>query len=356
MSQFVLLCRHSFSLARNYSSSTNEEINTLDLSKGKCDFSRGDTICKVLQIYENFPTNFTRVIDQFFSRSKKSKDKYDFEKLFLDPIFDPILEVYHNFLTTRSSKRTGYARPSLSYLNRDRFQYIPRALAVDILGVKQGDLESLIRLGILKEYEIKCQNFLNRDQVFALFNQCKGDIRSTYRRISIREVLNKYARKGITFTCLVLLIINRVLCSGCSVLCISLMDVTFDEEELKVCLERIIKKEYKKGRVNMQRDNNDVLFGLATVTGQGILFNDRVYSNTQMIKHQWFELAQKTGSWTIPILFNPAESEHVFILDMGGLEVASSLEKGPEVEPVILESYYQALNVLKEQIRLKKRD
>ncbi|NBD28005.1 hypothetical protein [Paenibacillus glycinis] len=105
----------------------------------------------------------------------------------------------------------------------------------------------------------------------------------------------------------------------------------------------------------MEDNKSDVEFGFATVTGKGLVFNNKLYSNAQMIKSQWFDLAQRTGSWTIPVLYNPEVEGHLVLLDVGGLEVASSIEEQQVIDPVILESYYSALNSLKERMEIKNR-
>lgn len=103
----------------------------------------------------------------------------------------------------------------------------------------------------------------------------------------------------------------------------------------------------------MQNDSNKVIFGIATVTGKGIVFNERIYTNAQMIKSRWFELVEITGCWMIPILYNPQETDHLVLLDEGGLEVASSLEEPCEIDPAILESYYLAISSLKDRMKFK---
>ncbi|GAA0852722.1 hypothetical protein GCM10008915_71520 [Bifidobacterium pullorum subsp. gallinarum] len=41
--------------------------------------------------------------------------------------------------------------------------------------------------------------------------------------------------------------------------------------------------------------NERVKFGIALVTAKGLQFNEKIYTNSQMIKHQWFEHAAKYG-------------------------------------------------------------
>ncbi|WP_256256456.1 hypothetical protein [Paenibacillus sp. BC26] len=353
MSQFVTLCRHSLALIRNSRSTIDVGIMVQDLTTGKENYSKGYSICEVIRLYEGFPSNFIQVLTKFFNSLKRTtRHKFDFEKLFANPLYDPIKLVYLDFAAAQQKKRINIGP---SFLNRDLYPYISKTVACDILGVQYKVIVDLIKLRILKEVEINYQTLLIRDEVTKLLKLCKGEIMPLNDRVSIREVMPAFARKGITVAWLIFLIINGLLIPGSSERCISIMNVTFDKEVLQICLEQFeIINGLRKGTASMPNGKTDVQFGLATVTGKGVVFNDRVYSNTQMIKNQWFELALRTGSWTIPILYNPDEGEHLVLFDTAGLEVASSIEEGPEIEPAILESYYQALNSLKDQMKLFK--
>ncbi|TCM99446.1 hypothetical protein EV294_102746 [Paenibacillus sp. BK033] len=95
----------------------------------------------------------------------------------------------------------------------------------------------------------------------------------------------------------------------------------------------------------------DINVNMALVTSKGIEFNGKIFTNGQMIKHQWFELARRSGDWTIPVLHCPEDPEHLILLDTGGFEIAISVETPKDIPAEILESYYQALNSLKERMR-----
>jgi hypothetical protein len=44
----------------------------------------------------------------------------------------------------------------------------------------------------------------------------------------------------------------------------------------------------------------------------------------------------------------------IVLFEIGGLEVATSVEENPDIDPAVLESYYQALNSLKEMVKQSK--
>lgn len=348
MAQFIMLCRYSLLLFRNSQGSLKR-----DLTVANWGISVGHSVCEVIRMYEDFPNNYIRVLKEFFySQRRRSRPIHDYENLFSNPTFDSIKQVYLEF--AESHQNIEILRES-KLLCQNSYPFISKAAASQILGMKNKDIVGLIELGILKEVEINFQSFLVRDEVTNMFKQCRGEIKPVFGRISIRDVLTKFRRKGVTAAWLVFLIMNKLLIPGSPEQCSSIMSITLDEEALKGCLEQFKSiYDHRMVNVNMQVGKSNVQFGLATVTGKGVVFNEKVYSNTQMIKNQWFELAQRTGSWTIPVLYNPEEVDHLVLFDMAGLEVASSVEEMPEIEPLVLECYYQALNSLKEKLKLLK--
>lgn len=46
--------------------------------------------------------------------------------------------------------------------------------------------------------------------------------------------------------------------------------------------------------------NEKVRTGLALVTAKGLVFKDNIYTNSQMIKYQWFEHAAKIWRVGVP--------------------------------------------------------
>ncbi|MGE6663905.1 hypothetical protein [Paenibacillus xylanexedens] len=92
--------------------------------------------------------------------------------------------------------------------------------------------------------------------------------------------------------------------------------------------------------------------GIATITAQGILFNDRFYTNRAVIKKNWFVLAREEGEWKIPVVYLHNYYEAIIIISLKHQEV--SLATWVNVEDLNLkevEHYHNQLNKLK---KLKK--
>lgn len=100
----------------------------------------------------------------------------------------------------------------------------------------------------------------------------------------------------------------------------------------------------------MEKKEPTILQGLATVSSCGLEFNGRIYSNANMIRHQWFELAAVQGSWQIPIFYNPERPEELMLFDFITAEVATSVETKECVCEEIKATYFEAINSLKERI------
>ncbi|MGM0881141.1 MAG: hypothetical protein ACQEXQ_08870 [Bacillota bacterium] len=63
-------------------------------------------------------------------------------------------------------------------------------------------------------------------------------------------------------------------------------------------------------------------FSLATVTSNGLIFNDRVYTNRTLIKNNWFEAASIFGRWELPILYSDSNDD--YLIDQ--IDVAVAIE------------------------------
>ena len=88
--------------------------------------------------------------------------------------------------------------------------------------------------------------------------------------------------------------------------------------------------------------------GIATITAQGILFNDRIYTNRAVIKKKWFDLAREQGEWKIPIVHIKDYREAILIISLKYQEVSVatwvSLEKRNAKD---VDDYHDRLNQLK---------
>ncbi|MBP1991186.1 hypothetical protein [Paenibacillus eucommiae] len=77
----------------------------------------------------------------------------------------------------------------------------------------------------------------------------------------------------------------------------------------------------------MKKNNESKLqFGLAQITPEGLLFEERSYTNEAMIRCGWFEHASIYGAWEIPILFHSQIHNEVLLFDLQSIEVATSTE------------------------------
>jgi hypothetical protein len=86
----------------------------------------------------------------------------------------------------------------------------------------------------------------------------------------------------------------------------------------------------------------------ATVSSKGLLLDDRIYSNRQMLESKWFEHASTEGPWKIPVLVSPTDQNHIILLNNDSLEIATTIEKQMGLNTVALQSYQNAICQLKE--------
>lgn len=94
--------------------------------------------------------------------------------------------------------------------------------------------------------------------------------------------------------------------------------------------------------------NERVKIGLALVTAKGLVFNEKIYTNSQMIKYQWFEHAAKFGEWECPVGYSEASPEYIVLFNHEEMEVATSVEiNGTLQNEAILQAYYEGINNLK---------
>ncbi|MFC7680304.1 hypothetical protein [Paenibacillus sp. GCM10028914] len=97
--------------------------------------------------------------------------------------------------------------------------------------------------------------------------------------------------------------------------------------------------------------NERVKFGFALVTAEGLKFNDKIFSNSQMIKHQWFEHAAKYGEWECPIGYIESNLEFIVLFNKEEMEVATAVEiNGILKDEVVLQAYYEGINNLKSRL------
>ncbi|MBB3132247.1 hypothetical protein FHS19_006976 [Paenibacillus rhizosphaerae] len=94
-----------------------------------------------------------------------------------------------------------------------------------------------------------------------------------------------------------------------------------------------------------------VKFGIALVTAKGLQFNEKLYTNSQMIRHQWFEHAAKYGEWECPIGYIESNLEFIVLFDKEEMEVASSIElNGTLKDENVIQAYYEGINNLKARL------
>ncbi|TDL69377.1 hypothetical protein E2R58_09465 [Paenibacillus amylolyticus] len=88
---------------------------------------------------------------------------------------------------------------------------------------------------------------------------------------------------------------------------------------------------------------------IATVTAEGILFDGRMYTNREVIKKQWFDVARDQGEWKIPVVHIKDYHEAILIISLKYQEVSVAtwvrLEKRSIQE---VDDYHHRLNQLKQ--------
>ncbi|MFX3637407.1 MAG: hypothetical protein ACE3L7_02030 [Candidatus Pristimantibacillus sp.] len=95
--------------------------------------------------------------------------------------------------------------------------------------------------------------------------------------------------------------------------------------------------------------------GFGRVTSTGLVFNEKIYTSSSMIKSQWFYYAAHNGVWEVPILFLAEDSNYILLFDNNRAEIASSVTNEVKLSDETLQIYYEALNNLKKQLKDKKR-
>ncbi|MEV5027408.1 hypothetical protein [Paenibacillus sp. LPE1-1-1.1] len=92
----------------------------------------------------------------------------------------------------------------------------------------------------------------------------------------------------------------------------------------------------------------------ATVTGQGLLFKNKIFTNKTMVKYGWFEKAGKNGSWEIPVLYCPIDSVHIYLFDIETCEVATAITPIVTYPAPLIHAYHDAISNLKIHLKHNK--
>ncbi|WP_410768717.1 hypothetical protein [Fontibacillus sp. BL9] len=93
---------------------------------------------------------------------------------------------------------------------------------------------------------------------------------------------------------------------------------------------------------------DEIKVGVARVTADGLVFKGNIYTNAQMIKHQWFEHAANYGEWECPVGYIESNLEYLVLFNQKEMEVATSVEiKGLLPDEATLQAYYEGINNLK---------
>lgn len=101
-------------------------------------------------------------------------------------------------------------------------------------------------------------------------------------------------------------------------------------------------------------NTENMQFDLAVVTSKGLLYKNILYTNPSMVKNHWFELAGRDGNWEVPILYSLNKADHILLLDIEQMEIATAVSPIIEVPQEIIEAYYEAMENLKNQLRYTK--
>ncbi|MGM0881143.1 MAG: hypothetical protein ACQEXQ_08880 [Bacillota bacterium] len=104
----------------------------------------------------------------------------------------------------------------------------------------------------------------------------------------------------------------------------------------------------------MKLDETEFKFSYATVSSEGLIFENRIYTNSSMIRYQWFEQAAIYGNWKIPIFYLANDLEHIFLLDATSLNVATSIENPSLFDEDLKQAYQAAICRFKELIKENK--
>lgn len=87
---------------------------------------------------------------------------------------------------------------------------------------------------------------------------------------------------------------------------------------------------------------NQFFFEKEIVTPNGIKYGDSFFSSSKCIENKWFELAEKTGEWSIPIIVQPSNHREIVLFD-----IANSINQGQNFTPEMKQIYYQKMQEMK---------
>ncbi|RKP56264.1 hypothetical protein D7Z26_06410 [Cohnella endophytica] len=352
VAQFLSLVKHSLSLLHDTPSFIHEGVKIKDLtSKGKHHKKCCLSYFEVVEMYREFPNRFIRVLEEQKSKTPSAQTiaKYSFEKLLLNPTWYRIKQVYSTFMNATKPKWNVRATPSM--LNISSHNYLSKTAAGHLLGVGIETVKKMIQMGILHEKVIGFEKKLALDEIQHLLIKCKGNQINCTGRISLRDIVQMYPKKGLDVAGIIFLVVDGVLQTASEISCDSLMNITFDRSEIDYCYEVSFLSLSLRGENNMKDARLEGFqMRLASVTGQGIVLNGNVYSNIQMVKNQWFEAAEKNGEWFIPVLYKPENPDYLLLYDMDGVEVASAVDAHEDMDKATINAYLDTINDLKDRI------
>lgn len=356
ITQFLALTKHSHSLLHDTPSFLYEGMRIMDLTrKGKHKQKSCLSYFEVIEMYRDFPNRFVRVLDDQKKKDPSAQTiaKYNFEKILLDPTWDQIKQVYMEYKQTK--KPSLFVRKTPSALNASHFSHLSKTAASHYLGIGTDVVNKLIQIGILREEVIGYERKIPIHELTYLLERSKGEQGRCTGRITLRDIIQMYAGRVLNVTGIIQLVLSGVLKTMSDEFCNSLKDITFEQSELNYCFAAAELTLMMRG-VNKMKDSDlkEFTMGLALVTGRGIVFNGYTYTNSRMIKSQWFEAAQMNGEWEIPVLYNQAEPDLLLLYDLNGLEVASAVEEQAEINEDTLDAYHEAINELKLRIMKRK--
>ncbi|WP_169744579.1 hypothetical protein [Paenibacillus stellifer] len=107
--------------------------------------------------------------------------------------------------------------------------------------------------------------------------------------------------------------------------------------------------------IGLENTENSLTLGFALVTPSGLKFENVFYTNGMMIKHGWFELAQREEGWQIPILYDSKDLTRIMLLDIDSTKGAFQIEDASQkIDSEMRELYFSAIASLKVQLRHNK--
>lgn len=104
----------------------------------------------------------------------------------------------------------------------------------------------------------------------------------------------------------------------------------------------------------MTKKTESIEFGMAIVTPHGLKFHGRMFTNAKMIKNQWFLMSQLYGEWEVPVIHNITEPDTIALLDIKGIDIASTVETSQIGDAEVKEAYFEAFNNLKMQLAIQR--